>query len=248
VGKIHLEHGRYEAARAEIEAALGINPDFVELWLYLGFVLIDLRQFDAARAAFEEAAHRGADGAEVHYLLGFCFELDDDPGRAYLQYRLAVRRSPANPSFLTALANLCDRSGRHEEAFRTFQAVMAIDTLSSTALNYVGYTLADRAESLDYSLQLVERALAIEPDNGYIIDSRGWVYYRLGRFAEALAELERALSYLEDAVILEHLGDVYLALDERGRALAAYERALGLDPRNRKLRKKIVALRTSAGQ
>ena len=248
VGKIHLEHGRYDAARAEIETALRINPDFVELWIYLGFVLIDLRQFKTARTAFEEAVYRGADAAETHYLLGFCFELDDEPGLAYHQYRIAVKRDPKNLSYLTALANLCDRSGRLEEAFLCFQTIMAIDTLNSTALNYVGFTLADRAESLEYSLNLVERALAIEPDNGYIIDSRGWIYYRLGRYEEALADLQRALELVEDAVILEHLGDVQAAMNDREQALLNYLKAFGLDPKNRKLLKKIRAMQNPADQ
>lgn len=242
VGKIYLENGRYAEAQFEIEQALRINPDFLELWIYLGFVRIDKRDYPGARDAFSEAAHRGADPSEVYYLLGFCAELENRPAEAYNDYRKALDLNPRNLSALQALANFCDRQDREQEAFNFFYRIMQIDTLNSTAMNYVGYTLAERAENLDYALALIEHALELEPDNGYIIDSRGWVYYQQGRYEEARDELERANRIVEDAVIQEHLGDAYLKLDEPIRAREAYEKALKLDPKNKTLIKKAARL------
>jgi len=238
VGKIYLENGRYAEAQQEIEQALRINPDFLELWIYLGFVRIDKRDFPGARSAFSEAAHRGADPSEVYYLLGFTTELENRSAEAYQDYRKALTLNPKNISALQALANFCDREDRKAEALTVFYQIMKIDTLNSTALNYVGYTLAEKAESLDYALALIDRALEIEPDNGYIIDSRGWVYYQQGRYEEARDELERANRVVADAVVLEHLGDTYLKLGETNRARETYEKALSLDPQNKTLRKK----------
>ncbi len=243
VGKIHLEQGRYENARQEIQSALKINPDFVELWIYLGFVLIDLRQYYSARLAFEEAAYRGGHAAELHYLLGFCLELENNPAAAYHQYRRALQHDSLSISYLTALANLCDRSEKQKEALQYFRKIVKLDTLNSTALNYVGYTLAEQNESLDFALTLVDRALSQEPDNGYIIDSRGWIFYKQGRYEQARAELERALEKVEDAVILEHLGDTHFMLNDQDQARRFYQRALVKDPRNRQLRKKIARLK-----
>lgn len=243
VGKIHLEQGRYEKARYEIQSALKINPDFVELWIYLGFVLIDLSQYRSARLAFEEAAYRGGRAAELHYLLGFAFELEKNPTAAYHQYRLALQHDSLNISYLTTLANLCERSKRQKEALHYFRKIVTLDTLNSTALNYVGYTLAEQNENLDYALDLVDRALNQEPDNGYIIDSRGWIFFKQGRYEQARAELERALEKVEDPVILEHLGDTHLMLNDKNQARRYYQRALERDPHNRQLRKKIARLK-----
>jgi tetratricopeptide (TPR) repeat protein len=239
VGKIYLENGRYNDAQEEIEQALRINPDFLELWIYLGFVLIDKRDYEKAQAVFAEAGHRGANPSEVYYLLGFCSELEGRPVDAYHDYRKALGLDPKNLSVLQALANFCDRQNRQQEAFVLFQRIMALDTLNSTALNYVGYTYAERAESLDYALTLIDRALELEPDNGYIIDSRGWVFYQQGLYDEARVELERANRIIEDRVILEHLGDAYQKLGDFDRARELYEKALTLDPKNKALRKKL---------
>lgn len=110
------------------------------------------------------------------------------------------------------------------------------------ALNYVGYDLADHGENLDEAERLVRRALELRPDSGHIVDSLGWVYYRraealleAGRIQEAHAWLFRAESELLRAdkltggnpVILEHIGDVYLALGRDAEALSYYERAKG---------------------
>ncbi|GAI64169.1 unnamed protein product, partial [marine sediment metagenome] len=85
-----------------------------------------------------------------------------------------------------------DRIEKKDEAFRTFQKIIELDTTNSTALNYVGYTYAEQNDSLEYALQLINKALLIEKDNGYYIDSRGWVFYQMGKYDEALEELKNA--------------------------------------------------------
>ncbi len=69
---------------------------------------------------------------------------------------------------------------------------------------------AERGQNLDEAIQLIEKALEIEPENGYFIDSLGWAYYQQGRYPEALRELKRAVERAkDDPVIFEHLGDAY---------------------------------------
>lgn len=98
-------------------------------------------------------------------------------------------------------------------------------------LNYLGYSFVERGINLDEALGMIERAVAAEPQSGYIVDSLAWAYFRLGRYADALAPMEKA-SVLEpvDAVVTDHLGDVYWA---NGRILEAqfqWRRALSFEP------------------
>ena len=77
-------------------------------------------------------------------------------------------------------------------------------------LNYLGYSRVDQGLYLDEALDMIDRAIAILPRDGYIIDSLGWAYYKLGRVDEAIVELERALRFLpNDPEINDHLGDAY---------------------------------------
>jgi len=134
-----------------------------------------------------------------------------------------------------------------EEAIRYMRIVLGLNPDHAGALNYVGYTFAERGQNLDEAEAMIARALELKPDDGYITDSLGWVYYKRarplleqGNVAEAQRWLDRAVEELEraakltggDPVISEHLGDVHLALGEKRRALERYEEALRLEPRD----------------
>ncbi|MGB3478893.1 MAG: tetratricopeptide repeat protein [bacterium] len=238
-GKIHLDKGNYKIALEEIASALEINPDFIELWVYLGFIAIDLKDFNTAEYAFTEAGYHGADLTQVYYLLGISAEMQGKTTQAYFQYHKALKKDPANLSTLQALANLCERVDKEKEAFEIFEKIIEIDTTNAMALNYVGYTYAEKNERLEHALGLINRALLIDPNNAYYIDSRAWVFYQMEKYEDALKELKRALDIVEDRVILEHLGDVYMKLEEPEKARAAYKKALECDAKNKNLRTKL---------
>lgn len=238
-GRIYLENGEHEAAIDEIKHAIEIDPGFVELWIYLGFIAIETNDFETADYAFTEAAYRGADVVQVYYLLGVIQEMQEQHEPAYFHYHKSLKNDPENLAALEALAYLCERIGRKNESFETFEHIIEIDSLDATALNYVGYTYADRNENLEYALELIDKALDQDPDNGYFVDSRGWVFYRMGRYEEAVDELMRAAELLEDDVVYEHLGDVYMELNDTEKAREAYEKALDFNPQNKVLKNKI---------
>ncbi len=239
MARIYLEQGEYDRAHRAVEHALKIDPDFVELWIYLGFVALEENNYELAEYAFAEAAYRGGDLSQIYYLFGAIAETLNKDSDAYHYYQRSLRVKTDNLSSLQALASLTSRLGRDEETFRTFQKIIEVDTLNAMALNYVGYTFAERNDSLEYALELVNRALAIEDDNGYYIDSRGWIFYMMGLYEDALDELKRASEIVEDAVIFEHLGDVYLKLGERSKAKDAYKKAFDIEPNNRGVETKI---------
>jgi tetratricopeptide (TPR) repeat protein len=90
---------------------------------------------------------------------------------------------------------------------------------------------AERGTNLPEAIQLIQQALALEPENGYFIDSLGWAYYQQGRYPEALRELKRAVSLAkEDPVLFEHLGDAYLKNNLTNEAIEAWEKSLKADP------------------
>jgi tetratricopeptide (TPR) repeat protein len=242
LARIHLEQEDYDQALTEVYRAIRIDADFVELWIYLGFIAIEQQDYELAEHAFAEAAYRGGDRSQIYYLLGAIAETQGRQTPAYYFYRKALKENSRNIAALQSLAGITSDLDRDEETFRIFQRILEIDTLNAVALNYVGYTYAEQNDSLDYALQLVNRALEIDKDNGYYIDSRGWVYYMMGRYDEAAQELRKAAEIVEDAVIFEHLGDVYRELNKPDEARRAYEKALELDPENRTLREKLQSI------
>jgi tetratricopeptide (TPR) repeat protein len=111
------------------------------------------------------------------------------------------------------------------------------------ALNYIGYTYAEKEIFLDEAEALVKRALELKPDDGYITDSLGWVYFKKGQLDKAIAELEKAHKLApEDPVIAEHLGDAYLKNQQGDKAVQMYERSLQLDPKKTEVAEKLKKL------
>ncbi|MCC7300202.1 MAG: tetratricopeptide repeat protein, partial [Verrucomicrobia bacterium] len=97
-----------------------------------------------------------------------------------------------------------------------------------------------RGEKLDEGLKLVHKALAIDPENGAFLDTLGWIYYMQGRYTEALAELQKAKSIVQnDSTVWEHLGDTYLKLNDRDEASKHWKKALELDPESQRLKERL---------
>jgi tetratricopeptide (TPR) repeat protein len=118
--------------------------------------------------------------------------------------------------------------------------VITLDPKHAEAYNYVGYMYAERGENLEEAVRLISRAIDLEPENGYFLDSLGWAYYQQGRYPDALRELKRAIEKAkEDPIIFEHLGDAYAKNGHEEAALAAWEKALQLDPASDGVRKKV---------
>jgi Flp pilus assembly protein TadD len=97
-------------------------------------------------------------------------------------------------------------------------------------LNALGYTLADRTERYEEARVLLERAVEIKPDDPYIMDSVGWVYYRLGRYADSVKYLRSAVTIRPDAEISAHLGEVLWVMGDRSGAESVWSQALESTP------------------
>ncbi|MDB5666633.1 tetratricopeptide repeat protein [Cypionkella sp.] len=124
-----------------------------------------------------------------------------------------------------------DQMGKYDDAEADFRRAMALSPNEPELLNYLGYSLVDHGLKLDEALGLIKRAVIMRPDNGAILDSLGWAYYRLGRYKEALPAIERAsLRMAVDATVTDHLGDVYWAVGRKREAEYQWRRALSYGP------------------
>ena len=124
-----------------------------------------------------------------------------------------------------------ERSGQWPEAEADFRRALQIEPDQPTVLNYLGYSLVERQENLEEALEMIERAVAGDPDSGYIIDSLAWALFRLGRYDEALEPMERAVELMpSDPILNDHLGDVYWALGRNREARFQWRRALSFGP------------------
>ena len=128
----------------------------------------------------------------------------------------------------------------------TFENLLQIDPEDPYALNYLGYMYADKGTHLQEAVELLSRAIVLDPENSAFLDSMGWAYFRLGDLEQAEEYLNRALAFLgenevdEQAVIFEHAGDIANALGKDKEARMHWRKVLELTPENKEVRLKLV--------
>jgi tetratricopeptide (TPR) repeat protein len=144
------------------------------------------------------------------------------------------------------LGALHDEAKNKEQSVANMKRAIELNPKNAAALNYLGYTWAEMGVRLDEAEQLIQRALQIEPNDGFYIDSLGWVYFQKGDYTSAVEQLERAVAItVEDPTIIEHLGDAYVKVGKSDRALASYREAIEKskeDDQVKRIREKIERL------
>jgi tetratricopeptide (TPR) repeat protein len=122
---------------------------------------------------------------------------------------------------------LAERQKHYDSAEEQFRKILAIDPNNSMTLNYLGYMLGDRGVKLDEALAMVQKAVQLDPQNGAYLDSLGWVYFKMGQYALAEANLRKATERMgNDPAVHDHLGELY---DKTGRlkmAASQWEQSL----------------------
>ena len=148
--------------------------------------------------------------------------------------RKATARWPENGSLAFLLGSLLDENGKKDEAFAVMDNILKIQPDNHQALNYVGYTLAERNEDIGRAVELLVRANELAPNQSYIIDSLAWALFRAGRVDEAWAEIRRAVQLDDkaDPTIWEHYGDIAAKLGLRDEARKGWNEALQRQPAN----------------
>jgi len=142
---------------------------------------------------------------------------------------------PDNTSLRYARALMAERMGKLEIAEKDLLVIIEREPGNAQALNALGYTLADRTQRFDEALGYIERALVVKPEDAAIIDSMGWVQYRMGKHEKAVEHLRRAMELINDAEVAAHLGEVLWAMGNKQGALEVWEKALKENPKHKVL-------------
>lgn len=144
----------------------------------------------------------------------------------------AIKAFPDDPDLIYDYAMAAERSGRYDVMEKQLRELMKLQPDNPQAYNALGYSLADRNQQLDEANRLIEKAWSLAPDDAFIMDSVGWIKYRLGNKADAAKVLRRAYALQPNAEIGAHLGEVLWENGEHDQARAAWRDARKLEPQN----------------
>lgn len=147
-------------------------------------------------------------------------------------YPLLIKSDyPPAQAFFQLYGGLLSELSRYEEAEAVYREGLENYPDNALMMNNLAYTLAERNRDLDLAYTLAQRALEHTPGNPAFLDTLGWIYYRKGRFAEALEHLEAALAKTpDDPVVLDHVGDALAALDRLPEAIDHWRRSVEQEP------------------
>lgn len=239
---LYEETKNFDRAMVLYERMTTLAPDNPEPLLRLGALYGHRKETARALSYVDRAARIDNQLADVYLVKGYIYIESEQYEAAAKALDAGIAVHPEHADLHFNLGTVYDKLNRFDDLVTQMAAVLKIDPKHANALNYLGYTYADRGVRLDEAVDLIKRALSIKPDEGAFVDSLGWAYYKLGRTGEALKELQRAIQLMpDDAVIQEHLGEVYLKSQRPDEAKAAWLKSLSLDPTNQKLRSRFEA-------
>ena len=195
------ELGRTDEAAAELEALAEDWQDHYEPLYRLGNLLRGQERFAEAAAAYDRAFERLGEAQQRHWTL----------------------------YYLRGIA--LERSDQWERAEADFLKALELEPEQPYVMNYLAYSWVEQKQHLDEAKDMLARAVELRPTDGFIVDSLGWVYYRLDDFELAVTHLEKAVELRpQDPVINDHLGDAYWKVGRYQEARFQWRRALSLEP------------------
>ncbi|MGR3659996.1 MAG: tetratricopeptide repeat protein [Paracoccaceae bacterium] len=227
--------GQYEAATEAYNRIPRDNPAFLAAELGRAEALSLADNNDAAIEVLQQLAKSHSGQAAVHIDLGDLMRSLDRFEEAAASYDKAIALFDTSEIsqwvtyFARGISN--ERLGNWEISEADFRTALELNPEQPQVLNYLGYSFVELQINLDEALDMIERAVKARPNDAYITDSLGWVFYRLDRFEEAVAPMEKAAALMPvDPVINDHLGDVYWAVGRKREAEFQWNRAMSFDP------------------
>ncbi len=253
IADIEMERGNLRTSYTYLRKLTAAEPDTFSNYVGLLFLTAGLAgepsdpheelhlSDEEVQRLFERAAETmDAESAKDNYLLGLLHRRHGHLDEAELYLLEAERLAPGERRTAMELASMYEDRGEYDEALRRVTAQYADNPEDASLMNFYGYLLAQKETELDKAEHLLREALSQEPENGYFLDSLGWIKYKQKEYEEALEILLRAVDLAgDDAVIWDHLGDTYSKIDRAGEAVDAYKKSLEIDPGQDNVRDKI---------
>ncbi|MBI5471278.1 MAG: tetratricopeptide repeat protein [Ignavibacteriae bacterium] len=209
-------------------------------WVYLSSVFLDRNDFQSVVTVLESALKTLPDDVRVNSILGIAYSRLGRTEDAIRVLERARTIDPKDLNTITQLALIYDGLKRYDESDSLYEAALRIDPNNHLTLNNYSYSMSERGIQLQRALEMAKKAIEQQPENQSYLDTIGWIYFKLGIYSEAEKYVKKAIEKGNaNAVLYEHMGDIYARMNDTERALEQWNIALKLDANNTALREKI---------
>jgi tetratricopeptide (TPR) repeat protein len=226
LASVYMERGDHEQALREYGQVPADSEFYVDARLRRAYI-VQKTDIDAAVREVEALQAAKPESAEVTSYLATLYRQQGRYDKTIGVLEELVKRFPGSDRHHFNLGVAYDEAKDKTRAIAEMRRAIELNPNNAAALNYLGYTYAEMGTQLDDAERLIRRALAIEPDDGFYVDSLGWVYFQRKDYETARQHLEHAVELAgDDPTVTEHLGDVYERLRMYDEALRVYREAL----------------------
>jgi tetratricopeptide (TPR) repeat protein len=229
VGVVLEEMKNPDKAVAEFKKVPTDSSFFKEAMLHIGFILKDQGKLKDGLDFAKRTLTTHPDVVEFYDMYASFHEAKKSYKLALSVITDGLKRFPKDEKLLYFNGALNDKLGNREAAISDMKKILEINANNAHALNFLGYTYAELGQNLEEAENLVQKALTLRPNDGYIEDSLGWVMFKKGKVEQAIAQLNKAAATeVNEPIIYEHLGDVYTAKKDFPKAIEMYKKAADL--------------------
>ncbi len=234
LGRVAEKRARYQQAMTWYRQ-VNAGEYYLDAQTRVAELHVKLGNYDEARAHFKTLRDQASDSEtaiKLYLAEGQLLREQADYHAGMEMYSRALTEHPGNGDLLYARALMAEKIDRIDLLEADLRAILAEDPDNATALNALGYTLADRNERILEAYGYIQRALEVRPDDPTVIDSMGWVHYRMGNYDKAEQYLRRAYKLLQDAEVAGHLSEIVWVRGNKEEARNLLKEALDKNPKN----------------
>ena len=226
LGAVYEEVKDYRSAISHFQKVPTASSYFAESIVHSSYLYKLLGDLPKAVATIEQGIKDKDDHAPFYALYASLLDDQKEYRKAADMLTAAVKKFPDHPQLFFFLGNMQEHLNQQKEMVVSMKRVLEIDPEHIQALNFLAYTYADSGHDLDEAEKLVRKAAELQPNDGYILDTLGWVLFKRGQFNESIRTLEAAYKIQpNESVIAEHLGDAYYHQQMPEKAKRLYMRA-----------------------
>jgi len=236
IARVEFETKNYEEARNYLNYLLSKDEKNKMAWLFLGVTFLETDKPDSAAIIYEKALQKFPDDAAILGFYGSTLQQLEKYEQALPLLIKSHKINPDNLNVIYSLTLVYESLQQSEQTDSLYEASIQQFPNNAMLLNNFSYSLSERNIRLEEALDMVKKALEIEPNNGAYLDTIGWIYYKLKNYNEAEKFIKQAIKVRENsAVVFEHLGDVYYELEKYNLARESWQKALDIQPQNEEL-------------
>lgn len=248
---VYEETGAVDSAIHEYMLVPPSSAHFSEAVVHAAHLLKGLGKINQALDVTEKGLKTKADQPQVYTMYASLLDAKSDYLGAARILEEGLNKFSKNVALLFQHALMLDRLGQKDSMIAQMKKVLELEPNHVQSMSYLAFTLAEMNLHLPEAEKLARRALELEPTDGYVLDTLGWVLFKQKRFAESIQVLKKAYGYQSSAsIIAEHLADAYVMESMTEEAKAMYNKAAGLttdEARTRQIRNKLLKLSANKG-